>query len=71
MRRAIADPAAALAGYKAALALGGTTSLPEMYAAAGAQLVFDAGTMQALVAEVEARMAELRAQLHGAAGARH
>jgi oligoendopeptidase F len=54
------DPAGALQRYKAALALGGTRSLPEIYATAGASLVFDAGDMAPLVAEVERRIAELR-----------
>ena len=54
------DAAAAIRRYKAALALGGTRPLPDIYAAAGARLVFDAPAMAALVAEVEARIAELR-----------
>lgn len=59
-RRSRRNPAEALAGYKAALALGGTRPLPEIYATAGASLVFDAPTMADLVAEVETRIAELR-----------
>ena len=58
-RRARRDPAAALAGYKAALSVGGTETLPQIYARAGASLVFDASTMRELVAAVEERMAEL------------
>lgn len=54
------DPAGALHRYKAALALGGTRSLPEIFATAGASLVFDAVDMAPLVAEVERRIAELR-----------
>jgi oligoendopeptidase F len=54
------DPVRALQRYKAALALGGTRSLPEIYATAGASLVFDAIDMAPLVAEVERRIAELR-----------
>jgi oligoendopeptidase F len=61
-RRARRDPADALARYKAALAVGGTRTLPEIYEIAGASLVFDAPTMAVLVAEVEARIAELRAE---------
>lgn len=60
-RQSLRDPARALARYKAALALGGTVTLPEVYTAAGVSLLFDAAPMAALVAEVEARMAELRA----------
>jgi oligoendopeptidase F len=58
-RHARRDPAAALAGYKAALSLGGTVSLPGIYERAGASLVFDAPTMRELVAAVEERMSEL------------
>jgi oligoendopeptidase F len=54
------NPANALRRYKAALGLGGTRSLPEIYATAGASLVFDAAGMAPLVAEVERRIAELR-----------
>jgi oligoendopeptidase F len=54
------DPTGALRRYKAALALGGTRPLPEIYATAGASLVFDAVNMAPLVAEVEHHIAELR-----------
>ena len=47
--------------YRAALALGGTQGLPEIYRTAGARLVFDAETMGELVALVENRLSELRA----------
>jgi oligoendopeptidase F len=59
-RHSLRDPAGALARYKAALALGGTRPLPEIYRAAGASLVFDAEQIAPLVAEVEDRIAELR-----------
>ena len=62
-RRSLANPADALARYKAALALGGTRPLPEIYATAGATLMFDAEGMRGLVAEVESRIGELRASL--------
>jgi oligoendopeptidase F len=62
-RRALEDPAAAVADYKRALALGGTRSLPEIYRAAGARLVFDADGMGELVALVEQRLAALRTEL--------
>ena len=61
-RRARRDPADALARYKAALSFGGTRTLPEIFATAGASLVFDSVTMVELVAEVEARIAELRVE---------
>jgi oligoendopeptidase F len=59
-RRSRRDTAGALAGYKAALSLGGTRPLPEIYETAGASLVFDTGTMMALSREVERRIDELR-----------
>ncbi|GAC1476893.1 MAG: M3 family oligoendopeptidase [Gemmatimonadaceae bacterium] len=62
-RRSLTDPRDAVERYKAALALGGTRSLPEIYAAAGADLVFDAPTMRELIGLVENTMKELRGQL--------
>ena len=59
-KRSQSDPSAALAGYKAALRLGGTRPLPELYAAAGARLIFDADGMRELVALVEERLEVLR-----------
>ena len=58
-RRSLTDAAGAVQAYKAALALGGTRSLPEIYAAAGAELLFDAAPMTELVALVERRLGEL------------
>ncbi len=55
------DPAGALAGYKAALRLGGTRPLPELYGAAGARLVFDADGMRPLVSLVEETLTSLLA----------
>jgi oligoendopeptidase F len=60
-RDAQRDRAATVARYKAALALGGTRGLPDIYAAAGARLVFDAAGMGELVTLVEDRLHELRA----------
>ncbi len=60
-RNAVRDPAQAVASYKRFLALGGTRSLPELYAEAGVKLVFDAATMQELVEFVEERIDALRA----------
>lgn len=65
-RRSLDDPAAAVAGYKRALSLGGTRSLPEIFDAAGASLVFDADTMAGLVELVEGQIAELREEMAGA-----
>ena len=62
-RNAVRDPVDAVASYKRFLALGGTRPLPELYAAAGVQLVFDVDTMRELVAFAEERIEALR---HGA-----
>jgi oligoendopeptidase F len=62
-RRSLEDPQDAVRRYKAALRLGGTRSLPEIYAAAGARLVFDAAGMGELVGLVETRIDELRGRL--------
>ncbi len=59
-KQSLTDPEGALAGYKAALRLGGTKSLPALYAAAGARLIFDADGMRELVGLVEDRLEMLR-----------
>jgi oligoendopeptidase F len=59
-RRSRRNTPEALAGYKAALSLGGTRPLPEIYETAGASLVFDAASMADLSREVERRIEELR-----------
>jgi oligoendopeptidase F len=53
------DERAAVAAYRRALALGGTKPLPQLFAAAGARLAFDAQTMGALVATIEEELANL------------
>jgi len=53
---ALKDQAAAVAAYRKALALGGTKSLPELYAAAGAKFAFDAGTLGAIVKLIEEKL---------------
>jgi len=60
-RDSLADYRGAVTRYKQALALGGTRPLPEIYAAAGAALVFDAKRMGELVHLVEGRIEALRA----------
>jgi oligoendopeptidase F len=60
-RNAVRDPAGAVAAYKRFLSLGGTRPLPELYKAAGVQLVFDADAMRELVAFAEERIEALRA----------
>ena len=60
-RHSLNDQAKAVRQYREALALGGTATLPDIYRAAGARLVFDAAMMGELVALVERRLNELRA----------
>lgn len=60
-RNAVNDAGNAVAMYKQFLALGGTRTLPELYAAAGAKLVFDAETMKELVDFTMERIEALRA----------
>jgi oligoendopeptidase F len=60
-RNAVANADDAVTAYKRFLKLGGTRPLPELYAAAGVKLVFDADTMAELVAFVEERIVALRA----------
>ena len=52
-RNSLTDPEAAVGRYREALALGDTRPLPELYATAGAALVFDPEEMRELVALVE------------------
>jgi oligoendopeptidase F len=59
-RDSLDDPVGTMERYRAALALGGTVGLPEIYRAAGARLIFDADGMGELVALVERRIGELR-----------
>ena len=61
-RASLTDPAAAIARYKEALALGGTRPLPEIYRTAGAGLVFDEAPMAELVGLIESRLEELRTE---------
>lgn len=60
-RNALEDQANALAAYRRALALGGTRSLPELYAAAGAKFAFDAGTLREAVELIETTIAQFEA----------
>lgn len=55
------DFAEAVRKYRAALALGATRPLPELYAAAGARLVFDAVGMGEIVGEAEEELDRLSA----------
>ncbi len=50
------DQAAAVRAYRAALALGGTRSLPELYATAGARFAFDHETMRSAITLLESQL---------------
>ena len=52
-RNSLRDQAKAVRDYRAALSLGGTRTLPELYAAAGARFAFDAATLGELVGLME------------------
>lgn len=58
--RSVHNEREAVAEYRRALALGGTRSLPDLFAAAGARFAFDRETLQAAVDRVEAAIAELQ-----------
>ena len=68
-RDAQRDPAGTIDRYRTFIALGGTRPLPELYAAAGARLVFDPEGMAELVATVEQRLLLLRGSTNGPATA--
>ena len=59
-RNSLQDPSQALQAYRQALALGGTKTLPELFAAAGAEFRFDAEMLTGLVQLIEETTAELR-----------
>jgi oligoendopeptidase F len=58
---ALRDQAGAVSAYRRALALGGTATLPELYATAGARFAFDAETLGQAVALIERTIGELEA----------
>ena len=58
-RNSLSDPLNAVRNYRAALALGATERLPELYAAAGARLIFDARGMHELASVVEEQLDKL------------
>jgi oligoendopeptidase F len=59
---ALKNPSAALTGYQRALALGGTVSLPELYATAGARFAFDADTLGRMVSLIEENIAQFEGE---------
>lgn len=58
-RNSLDDHEGAVEAYREALALGGTKPLPELFEAAGAKLIWDAGGMGELVELVETEIASL------------
>jgi oligoendopeptidase F len=58
-RNALRDQAGAVRAYRKALALGGTRSLPELYAAAGAEFRFDEAMLTDLVGLIETTLDDL------------
>lgn len=58
-RNSLSDHAAAVRDYRSALALGATERLPDLYAAAGARLIFDAQGMKELASLVEEELSRL------------
>jgi len=58
-RNALKDQAGAVAAYRKALALGGSVTLPELYATAGARFAFDAATLRDAVSLMEATIDRL------------
>ena len=60
-RNSLTDQAGAVRKYREALALGATRPLPELYATAGARLIFDSEGMRELVELAEEELASLDA----------
>ena len=58
-RNSLKDSKDAIRMYREALALGGTRSLPELFRAAGARLIFDADGIRELVSLVEEELEAL------------
>jgi oligoendopeptidase F len=61
---ALRDQKQAVQKYRAALALGSTKTLPEIFAAAGATFAYDAATFSRLVGLIETTLAELATQIN-------
>lgn len=61
-RNALDDQAAAVADYRKALALGGTASLPDLFATAGARFGFDQATVRDAVDLIEGTLDDLKAE---------
>jgi oligoendopeptidase F len=59
-RNSLKDPKEAVRKYRAALALGATQPLPELFRAAGARLIFDGAGIRELIDLVEQEIANLQ-----------
>ena len=59
-RNSLKDPKEAVRKYRAALSLGATQPLPELFKSAGARLVFDSAGMSELIKLVEDEIAKLQ-----------
>jgi oligoendopeptidase F len=55
---ALKDQAKAVTGYRKALALGATATLPDLYKTAGVKLAFDTDTFGKMIALMEQKIAE-------------
>jgi oligoendopeptidase F len=62
-RNSLTDQPAAIQAYRRALALGGTRTLPELFAAAGAEFRFDAAMLSSLMGLLEETLGELDEQV--------
>jgi oligoendopeptidase F len=60
---AIKDQAGAVAAYRKALALGGTVSLPQLFATAGARFSFDSATLKTAIGLLEQVIGELEEEI--------
>lgn len=63
-RNSLKDQAGAVAAYRQALSLGGTRTLPELFAAAGAEFRFDSDMLTDLFELVEQTIADLETAVH-------
>ena len=58
-RNALSDQAGAVADYRKALALGGTASLPDLFATAGARFAFDTAIVRDVVDLIDQTLDDL------------
>ena len=58
-RNALSDQQQAVANYRKALAMGGTATLPDLFATAGARFAFDAAVLRDVVGLIESTLTDL------------